>query len=214
MTAIVEDLTPVADLEAWRAARNAELLREDARRAEERRQARRVARWEAIAEGRRRLVETDRARLPNVEAFNAVCSWQCCGDGLVLTGDTGRGKSRAMLALARRLILDEGRVVRWVSDDEFGPSAVRAARDGEEIEFVRDYVGADVVMWDDMGKLRITPAVESLAFSVVARCGDAAVPMIISTQFSLDRLAERFREPETGVALARRLAEFCSEVRF
>ena len=124
------------------------------------------------------------------------------------------GKSRSLAALVRRLVCVDNIWVEWIDDWRFGPMAVGAARDGCEDEFVERLVRARVLVWDDFGKCRMTPAVESAVMAVVAGRCDAGRPLLVSTQFGPAELVRRFREVETGEAVARRIEEFCGLGRF
>jgi DNA replication protein DnaC len=171
--------------------------------------------WAGFEERKRALcAEVDRGRLPLPDAFDAVVSWEMDTLGLLLSGGTGMGKSRALVALTRRLVCVDFVRIEWVDDWAFGPRAVCAAKECAEGELVASLGSVPVLVWDDFGKVRMTPSVESAVFAVVCERCDRGLPLLVSTQFGPEELAGRFRERETGVAVVRRLREFCRVVKF
>lgn len=161
--------------------------------------------------------EVRRDLLPDAAAFDRVQSWRY-GTGeecsLMLCGGTGVGKSRALWALVRRLMVEDGLEVWWQNMDEFAADAIDAARTGREKAWVDSLVRVPVLVLDDLGKERLTPAPEGMLFSVVRQRCDREVPMLVSTQFQPDKLEQRFSLAETGTALVRRLGEYSQMVVF
>lgn len=130
--------------------------------------------------------------------------------GLILTGIPGCGKSSAYWALARKL-----------EEDGLGPitlSSVDLARTlaeaGRDIKDVGWLYRCRVLMVDDLGKERASPAVASLLWEVLDRRLAANLPVIFTTNFDGDGLAARFGESHLGDSIRRRIAELCRVVKF
>lgn len=140
-----------------------------------------------------------------------VMEWQYGARGLVITGPTGVGKSRAVWRLLQRLLDEERRSVTVI--DTMQLRSALQARGASPEEYVRRLLRPDVVYWDDLGQIRVTGAVsEMLLYLVEQRCA-AGKPFLVTTQYSGKQLTAQFERAELGEAVARRLNEFCRVVR-
>ena len=156
---------------------------------------------------------SDPASLPAVPLAK-VLDWRYGAQGLVAHGDTGRGKTRAMWLLLRRLHFGEGRKIVAFSTGQFAHECARRfAGDGDGPHWIERLARTDIVFFDDLGNDRVTERVESELFGVVERRIANCLPLLITTNHIGDTLAAKFT-PDTGAALVRRLREFCLCVVF
>ena len=150
---------------------------------------------------------------PNVDvrAYKRVTSWRPSDrKGIAMKGPSGSGKSTAFWALARD-IEREGRAPIVLTAVELGRILSKAARDVEAVEWL---YRCAVLMVDDLGKERPTPAVGSLLWEVLDRRYSHGLPLIVTTRFEGAELRQRFGEDFLGDDIVRRLNELCVGVPF
>lgn len=158
---------------------------------------------------------------PYREQIARVLSWNVGGKGLLLSGRTGRGKSRSLFGLLKRLMCDESRDVGvWRAGDWFNQLQlnVNYGRD-DAAGFVRACARRPILVLDDLGQEAITRGREDWArswfFSLLdERLGEKR-PMLITTNCTADQMAGTDnRENIKGEPLVRRLLELCEVVKF
>lgn len=155
-------------------------------------------------------------RYPDINwtAYRRVVSWEFNRRGLVVTGDTGFGKSTALWHLVRRLEA-QGVFWRFHTGPQFAREAAKIGYrpDSEHLDVL---IRADVLVIDDLGKEKLTKTVASILFEVVNARSEYFRPTIISTRFSGHSFKERFDSEAVsiGTDLARRLGRFCDVVEF
>lgn len=161
-----------------------------------------------------KLREAIESGLPaNVDriAFNRVQAWRPTeGKGLAMKGPSGSGKTTAYWSLARELER-EGRAPVTVNAVELGRILSQAARDIERVDWL---CGCAVLMIDDLGKEKSTPAMAALFWEVLDKRYGKGLPVILSTRFSGSELRQRFGEECLGDDIMRRLNELCVGVTF
>jgi len=144
-------------------------------------------------------------------AYERVTGWRPGdGKGLAIVGPEGTGKSLSLWALARELER-EGTQPVVMSGVELGRILARAARDIEAVDWL---CRARVLMIDDLGKERATPAVGALMWELFEKRYQRRSPLIITTRFSGEAMRDRFSEAFLGDDIRRRLNELCHAVRF
>lgn len=149
------------DLAALRASetdpdeRARRVVERSARAVAEARAADRLARYENDIG--REYRQTDWSQ-PNVAAFlhvsRRVMDWQPSPRGLLLTGPSGRGKTRAVSALYRRLAVEEGHEVRYFNAADWFAMLGEHVRYGtdEARHFVNRHARYPIFILDDMGQ--------------------------------------------------------------
>lgn len=137
---------------------------------------------------------------PNMQAFlpvsRRVMAWQAGKRGMLISGPTGRGKTRAVSALYRRLAIDEGHEVRYFSAaDWFGFLAeeVRYGRDDAR-KFINRHASAPIFILDDMGQqAKVSAGRDDWAQAWFFRFLDirraAGLPLILTTNLSAEAIA-------------------------
>jgi hypothetical protein len=156
----------------------------------------------------------------NRKAYDLLSVWDYKTDGgLYLIGDVtptnptgnGTGKSYALHALTVKLA-NEGVKARFCRTIDFLRD-LRATygkeNDGEEDAILDRYALAPVLLWDDLGKeANPSPwACEKFYYVLDERCR-RGLPTVISSNFGLDKIEQRFGENH-GPAIASRLVELC-----
>lgn len=143
--------------------------------------------------------------------FAKVKAWRPdAPKGMFIMGPEGSGKSLSVWALFKDLER-EGFRPKMITAIQLGRILSEAARDIHEVSWLYN---TRILMIDDLGKERATPAVSALFWEVLDKRYGLGNPIIITTRFSGPDLVERFGEKHLGNDIRRRLNELCSGVRF
>lgn len=171
-------------------------------------------RWDANCPPRHREVALGEKRPSMIDwaAFETVRAWRTDTHpkGLAMQGEPGTGKTSAFWALARELEL-AGVAPITIGSVELGRVLAEAARDVREVAWL---YRCRVLMIDDLGKERPTPAASSLLWEILDRRHSHGLPIIITTNFSGASIEARFCDEHLGGAIRRRLNELCAPVWF
>lgn len=147
----------------------------------------------------------------NRTAYERVTKWTQSSDrGLVLVGESGTGKTTALWALFR-IIERTGGNPKFLSGVELGRTLSTAARDLERIDWLKK---TRVLIIDDLGKERLTPAVAGLLWELLDHRHGFRLPTLISLKYSGEAFRERFGDKSIGNDIARRIHEMCEFVPF
>jgi hypothetical protein len=161
-----------------------------------------------------RFKEAIDGKLPptvDVQAFRRVVSWRPTDrKGIAMKGPSGSGKTTAFWALARELERERTAPV-VLTAVELGRILSKAARDMEKMEWLGR---CRVLMIDDLGKEKSTPAMAAGLWEVLDMRYGLGLPLILSTRYSGDELRGRFGEECLGDDITRRLNELCFGVKF
>lgn len=162
------------------------------------------------------------ALLPYMHAIERVKSWQNGPLGIIASGPTGRGKTRAISELYRRLSCDEGLDVRfWYAGDWFSSlqQEIRYGRDDAKY-WVENCAKHKIVILDDLGQEAVTTARAEWAAAWFFRFLDlrigAKLPLIVSTNLTANQIAGE-HSAQKGIRhepLIRRLLELGEVVKF
>ena len=180
-----------------------------------------IARYEAsVPPGMRQSDWSHPAMLPNAEAIARVLAHQVTGRGLILTGRTGRGKTRAMWALLRRLACEEARDVRYFHAQDWFSTLHGCLNYGRDDArgWVEAVARRQIVFIDDLGQEAIQTARSEWAMSWFLRFLDIRVserlPLYVTTNLDAQGIAERGASSVRGDPMVRRLIEICEPVKF
>jgi hypothetical protein len=149
----------------------------------------------------------DRAAMERVKAWRPG---DVTDKGLYIVGASGTGKTTAFWALARALER-EGITPIILSSLELSRVLQEAARDIRDVAWL---TRCRVLMVDDLGKERATPAASALLWEVLDRRYSHGLPAIFTSRFPSKDLAARFGEESIGQDICRRLFEICDGVKF
>lgn len=157
--------------------------------------------------------------LANRIPISLVLNWQYQNKGLLLSGPTGKGKSRACWQLLKRLYAEEGNECRWYHAMDFFTELHECVKYGRDDAkgWVSDVAWRKVVFIDDWGQEANLKAREDWAQSWFFRFLDyrleRQLPVIITTNLSGKEIASRETEVR-GDPLIRRLLEICTVLKF
>ncbi len=206
----VTDRSPV-DWESVSARYAADARLRDARR-----------RYEAFVANAPEFAETDWSRPmfePNRTSLERLIDWRYSAKGILASGPTGRGKTRAIVALFRRLACDEGRDVRYYfAGDWFAAlqAQLNYGRD-EARSWVESCARRPLVIIDDLGQEAMQTSRTDWAQAWLFRFLDLRIghglPLIVSTNLSSREMAARANDVR-GDPLVRRLTDLCEIVKF
>jgi hypothetical protein len=153
--------------------------------------------------GRTRLDILDQA----APQWRKVLVWNYHGRGLLIRGETGRCKTRAMWRLLRRLF-DEHRKIRWMTAAEFDRQCRDAGGSFTLTRWFKDLKEVDIFFLDDLGKGSWTHGTEGQFFDLVDTRTREGRPILITCNDNGASLADRL-SADRGVPLVRRLRDYC-----
>lgn len=159
----------------------------------------------------------DAKQLPmtDPEALRTALNWKPTPsrrNGMILQGRSRLGKTRCLWELHKRLAT-EGVEMEVVTMSRFALWAKRLDdRTGKSWQL--RLADVDVLALDDMGKARLTPAVEDALFQVIDDRLNYRRPTIITTQHDRQAISKLFSSPEIALAVLNRMAESATPVMF
>lgn len=131
------------------------------------------------------------------------------GQGLLLFGDVGTGKTFASACIANQLI-DEGHSVLMVSFPRLIAKIQREAFG--KTDYIEKVAKYDLLIVDDLGVERSTEYMQEQVWAIVDARYRAKKPMVVSTNLT----AEQLKHPEDVMAarIYGRILERCLPIRF
>lgn len=153
------------------------------------------ASWEAICpeEHRKELDPTKRGY--NNSRLEAVLRWQYGEIGLRLVGPSHRCKTRFMFAALRKHFMEGRTVGAWTHTDlRHELSALGSADSSRLAKFILALGKLDILLVDDLGKGRVTPASEEAFFALVDLRSRECRPMMFTMNMGMNELKNRFSE--------------------
>lgn len=156
----------------------------------------------------------------NRAQIERVLAHQVGAKGLLLSGRTGRGKTRSMWALMRRLAHEEARDIRYFHAGDWFATLQGYLNYGRDD--ARGWVDAvarrPIVFVDDLGQEAIQTARSEWAMSWFMRFLDIRVserlPLYVTTNLDAQGIAERGASSVRGDPMVRRLIEICEPIKF
>lgn len=155
----------------------------------------------------------DKNRLPMPEKLDSVMKWVHGPTGLLLHGGTGLGKSRCAWALMEREYMDGKSIASADALAGLEYASLYAESASVVYEWVEDMINADVLLLDDVFKVRLTDSFEGVIFAVIDRRVQWLRPTIITCNDSGRTLAERMSD-DRGEPMVRRMKENCTSIHF
>jgi DNA replication protein DnaC len=132
-----------------------------------------------------------------------------------MLGDTGKGKTRVSWTLLRRILVEDGRDIKfnWFDAVQFGHDLATHYKQDNAEEWLQRMAKRPLLFFDDLGKLKMTERAEVELFGLIERRCANELPVIVTTNDTGDSLASRMTD-NRGPALIRRLREFCEPIQF
>lgn len=119
--------------------------------------------------------------------------------GLMISGESGRCKTRVCYQLLRRLTLMH---VNW--------RMIRASA-AIEAKIPDGAITAELLVLDDLGNELSGPGVDRMLLKLIQSRCDANKPTIVTSQFTGETFLQRYPS-EAAMAIIRRLGEFCDYI--
>ena len=149
--------------------------------------------------------KTNLHELPDQQAAMEVINWQFSARGIVAHGVTGKGKTRAVWQLIKRLA-DESRSVFVYDAVKWGDECGRRFDKRTVYEWLELQVNVDVLFIDDLDKAVFTQRVQAELFSLFkARCENGR-PTFFTTNLTDEGLRAKF-DVEVGAPFVERMLE-------
>jgi len=150
----------------------------------------------------------------NMKTFNNVAvSLGCCSKGLIVFGDTGKGKTRTMAHCAK-VQVNKGTRVCWKDcsrlTEEFTWFENNMGAQVEKLK--RRILACDILILDDLGKGKMTDFKAAQYFDIFDRLVkmEGKVKLWVTTNKTPDNLAHYFLD--YGRPIAQRLSDLCELV--
>ena len=149
-------------------------------------------RWDAECPRLYRDILTGFLRPPNVHmaSITALQEWEPSQGGIIILGPSGAGKTTALWCIFQAMERRKINVDYW-SAVELGKELSKCARD---IEASTHLTRKAVLMIDDFGKERITPAAASMWWELINRRYEAKLPVVITTRYKGSEFESRIGE--------------------
>lgn len=170
----------------------------------------RMVRWTRICPPA--YLNTEFARLPDQKHSLEAMAWQPGSEGLLLLGRTRKGKSRTAWEVAKRFVLC-GTSVDHIDPIRLNRLVLSYGRDGESVELFERWCLIEILILDDVFKVKLTERVEEQIFLIVDERIQRGLPMIVTTNDTEDSLLSRL-SADRGQALVARLTESCHSIVF
>ena len=159
------------------------------------------------------LTKFDVTRHPNANSHKRVMEWRPGALGLLISGPTGRGKSRSLFQLIQRLA-GEGRLVRYWSvprlSDRISAGALESV--AELDQFLRRLETCSILALDDLGAHRPSERVANAFHRVIDSRYAAELPVLLTTNCSPPELQQQLLDGHGRTI--RRLKEMTAAVHF
>jgi len=157
----------------------------------------------------------------NRAQIERIKAWKFGKRGILASGPTGLGKTRAITALYRRLACEEGRDIRYFNAADFFAalgSQVKYGRD-DASGWVRSIAMRPIFILDDLGQEAVQKSQEEWAQSWFFRFLDIrrehGLPLIVSTNLSAQQITGRHdRRNLRADPLLQRLLDLCEVIKF
>lgn len=166
------------------------------------------AEFRTIAEGG----ATDVRRLHrDCSRLEQITSWQYGAKGLLIRGDTGKCKTRAVWRVLRAMF-DQGKTFAVLSSGRFAREAMDAQGKFTLSEWFDRLAKVHVFVLDDLGKSKWSEWVWGQFFELIDERHKNHRPYIVTTNETSTTMKAKCVDPATWEPLNRRLTEDCTRI--
>lgn len=161
--------------------------------------------------------EFKRDLLPNKEAYDEVISWNYGKLGLLLTGDSERGKTRCAWRLMNRLYMLDWIPFIAITELQFSHEVAKFGKSDALTQWIKDLCNVKVLFIDDLGKCVMTERVVSELFYLLEERMSHDRPIVATMQIGSEAFIEKISTrggKEMADAIINRLKSNCDIVRF
>lgn len=157
--------------------------------------------------------DTDKSRL-NANLVRSIDAWEYNPIGLGFTGESGAGKTRSAILLLQRFhkthsfyFLKATRLTQFASE-KFSDEPRERLNAKQAIGIC---LNCKILLIDDIGKGRLTPAAEELLFDMIDTRSERGLPIIWTSNANSRDMLSMFSQ-DRGTPILRRLVEFSTIV--
>lgn len=137
------------------------------------------------------------------------------GSGLLLTGKSGAGKTRTLFQVLEKCLKYQIFPTYYAAEDLARKISDSWYKVGKLEQIVNQLIRVPVLAIDDLGQERMTARVEESWYAIIRGRCEHRKPILATTMYSDERLAQRFSNNiEQGIAIVRRLKEYCQVIPF
>lgn len=151
------------------------------------------------------------------DSYRKVESWDPkSGRGLYITGESGKGKTAAIWALARRLERSYGIIPENVTSPSLARNLSLSAREIDS-KYVDRLASCPVLIIDDFGKEKFTEATTVGIYEIIDRRYNGGKPVVLTSRYGGKQLQGRFevsQDSNMGFDICRRLGEMIKRLDF
>ena len=148
-----------------------------------------------------------------IEDYTKKCIEENQTNGMIITGESGIGKTHLASAIANKLI-ENGRIVligrlTTLLDKIKDTFADNTKSENELIEL---YSNVDMIIIDDLGTERISKWALEKLYTIIENRNENRLPIVITTRFDKKELLQRFNEGQDKIladAVINKLYQMC-----
>lgn len=155
--------------------------------------------------------------LPNKAAYDEVLSWDFGKKGLLLQGESEKGKTRCAWRLMYRLFMVDYINFQAITELQFSHEVAKFGKSDALTQWIKDLCNVKVLFIDDLGKSVMTDRVVSELFYLLEERMSHNRPIIATMQLGREafiaKLSSRAGQ-DMADAIINRLISNCDIVRF
>lgn len=155
--------------------------------------------------------------LPNKNAYDSVLSWDYGKKGLLLMGDSDRGKTRCAWRLMNRLYMIDWIQFIAITELQFSHEVAKFGKSEALTQWIKDLCNVKVLFIDDLGKCVMTERVVSELFYLLEERMSHDRPIVATMQLGPEAFVAKIVTrggKDMAEAIINRLMSNCDIVRF
>lgn len=156
------------------------------------------------------MAETIISRIPDQQSYMKVMQKNIRSKGLKICGKTGMGKTRTMWMLAKKLMIENDRVVTVFSSIELKEYMAKSHTIANGYNnAMSSLLSPEILMIDDLGKEKMSQTWEQDIFHLIDRRCQYRKQIVLTTNKTDQGIKDIY-----GQAFARRIEESCERIQF